>query len=115
MVNYCLSIENKRGEFKEVDWSRMDRFSSLSSHLLKNIDLFTSSFDDEEHLKTELIKNGILNLEDLNKRIVIRYKSKGVMKNLSYGLAYSMDKKFLDVVYLTYYIKSKKILNIENL
>ena len=106
MANYILSIDKGKKNFEEILWNKIPDFSNLNNHLLKDIDLFTTSFKNEDDLKEALVKNGLMSLNDYNRKISIRYRSRGVEKNLGYGLAYSDDKLFLDEIYLAYYLES---------
>ena len=106
MANYILSLDKGKKNFEEILWNKIPDFSNLNNHLLKDIDLFTTSFKNEDDLKEELVKNGLMSLNDYNQKLSIRYKSRGVVKNLGYGLAYSDDKMFLDEIYLAYYLES---------
>ncbi len=106
MANYILSLNKGKKKFEEILWNKIPIFSNLDNHLLKDIDLFTTSFKNEDDLKEELVKNGLMSVDDYNQKLSIRYKSRGVEKNLGYGLAYCDDKMFLDEIYLAYYLES---------
>jgi hypothetical protein len=106
MANYILSLDKGKENFEEINWNKIPEFSSLNNHSLNDVDSFTTSFKTAEDLKETLIKNSLMNLDDYNKKLCIRYKSRGKMKKLEYGVAYTDDKMFLDEVYAAYYLES---------
>ncbi len=106
MANYILSLDKGKGNFDEINWNKIPNFSSLDNHLLDDLDSFTTSFKDAESLKEELIINGLMSSDDFDNKLCIRYKSRGKVKKLVYGVAYSDDKMFLDEAYVTYYLES---------
>ncbi len=106
MANYILSLDKGKENFEEINWNKIPEFSSLNKHLLTDVDLFTTSFENADNLKETLIKHGLMSLDDYNKKLCIRYKSRGKTKKLGYGVAYSDDKMFLDEIYTTYYLES---------
>jgi len=111
MANYILSLDKGKGNFEEINWNKISEFSSLDNHLLNDVDIFTTSFKTVDDLKETLIKNGLINSDDYNRKLCIRYKGRGKTKKLGYGIAYIDDKRFLDEAYTTYYLES----NAENL
>lgn len=111
MANYVLSLDKGKGIFEEILWKQIPEFSKLNNYMLSDLDIFTSSFNNEEEIKEKLIISGLITKENYNKKLCIRYKSRGKVKKLGYGLFYSDDKRFLDDAYITYYLES----NIEQL
>ncbi len=106
MANYILSIDKGKNIYDEINWNKIPKFSSLDNHLLNDVDSFTTSFKSAEDLKETLISNGLMSIDDYNKKLCIRYKSRGKTKKLGYGVAYSDDRMFLDEVYISYYLES---------
>ena len=102
---YCLAIKNGN-DYKILDISmlegfrRISKFKNYNSYSLEEIDIFTSSFDNEVSLKEYLYNNGIIDSDDITKDISIRSKNKEKLVKVDYGLVYEGNKKYLDVYYL---------------
>lgn len=99
MVNYILSLVIKKDNILEIN---------LNINNLKNLDEFTTLFTDEYEMKEYLIKKGIISYKNYEKPLCIKYKSKGQMKKLRYGILYKEAKEFLDVAYIIDYLTSRK-------
>lgn len=102
---YCLTIKNGN-DYKLLDISMLDRFNRMSrfrnsnSYSLEEIDLFTSSFDNEISFREYLYNNGVITSDEITKDISIRMKKDGKLVKVDYGLVYSDNKKYLDIYYL---------------
>lgn len=79
------------------------------AYSLKEIDNFTTLFQNEEEMKLYLYKKGIISLEDINDSISIKMKRKEKLERVSYGLIYEDNKKYLDDVYMVHYLMSKSM------
>jgi hypothetical protein len=106
MVRYNLSLYIGKKQYQEILWSDIPNFNDYDAKTLINIDWFTSLYQNEDELKGDLIKFGVICLNDFNKKLCITYKNSGITKKTGYGLAYECDKKFLDEGYILYYLES---------
>lgn len=92
MVNYYLCLNN----LKNIP---------LNTKELEKIDEFTKEFNNEQELKLYLFEKGIITKNDIMYDIVIKYKYKKIN---TIKVVYKDDYKYLDPIYLRYYLKSKK-------
>lgn len=100
MINYVLSLVNKKKSVVGIN-------SDIIINKLEEIDRITTCFNDEYDLKEYFIKNGLMSYQDYDKSVCIRYKSKGKVKKLQYGVLYSGDKDFLNIPFIVSYLESK--------
>ena len=100
MINYVLSLVNKKKGVVGIN-------SDIIINKLQEIDRITTCFNDEYDLKEYFIKNGLISYHDYDKSVCIRYKSKGKVKKLQYGVLYSGDKDFLNIPFIVSYLESK--------
>lgn len=109
---YYLTIK-KNKDYVKLDISnlpefkRISRFKERTSYSLEEIDSFTSNYDNEFILKKELLINGVIDEEDINKNIEIRYKDKDKLSKVRYDLVYKDTIKFFDNKFLRYFVLSK--------
>ena len=110
---YYLTIK-ERQNYKLLDISNMKQFKRISkfkrnTYSLEEIDIFTSSFQNELTLKRVLYEQGIINLDEISKEISIRRKNKNEMIKVMYDLVYSYNKKYIDEIYIR-----MKLLELQN-
>ena len=106
-MNYKLGVRTDK-KYTEVDLDKI--FVSKDTKKLKFIDEYTTRFRNEEDLRNELIRKGLINYYDLFDSygnvcsIKIYYKYRGTLKNLN--VAYSDFEKYLHPDYIYYSVKS---------
>lgn len=94
-------------ESSEVRWSIKD-FPEYKQNELESIDKFCMNFKREYLLKLYLqnmtvdeYHQGLRNnIPNFNNELNIRYRYKGAINTLSYGIPYKEDKKYFDYEYL---------------
>ena len=98
---YYLMIETKKNKYQELPIEHSRVFTKLTNYRksgacsLKEIDLYTTMFYNEEELRKSLYEEGILSPELINKPISIRSISKGDSKKLPYDFLYQKDLEYL--------------------
>lgn len=106
-MNYKLGIRTDK-KYKEVDLAKI--FPNADTKKLKFIDEYTIKFENEEDLRNELIRKGLINYYDLFDSygnicsIKIYYKYRGTLKNIN--VAYSDFENYLQPDYIYYSVKS---------
>lgn len=110
---YYLTIKEKNN-YKALDITSLEEFIRFSkfknaSYSLDEIDKLTSKFNNESEFKKRLFEKGIINREEITKKIEIRIKLSGKLKIVHYGLIYREEAKYLDIQYL-----KSKILSFQN-
>lgn len=107
---YIVAIR-KNNEYVSLDISKLSTFNRLSKfkngYSLKEIDLFTSKYDNILELKKDLYLNGIIDKNDILKDITIKSKINGKYKKVMYSFFYRDDFGYLDVNYLRYKLLSR--------
>ena len=109
---YYIMI-NKGKKFEKIDitalnsFTRMSKYKDKNTYSLEEIDFCTSKYKSEIEFKIDLITNGSLLSEDINKTLSIRSKNKDKLIKVKYDLAYSEASRFLDLSFLRYYILRK--------
>ncbi|HPF83367.1 MAG TPA: hypothetical protein PLV83_04310 [Bacilli bacterium] len=106
MVNYKLSVKDNNS-FKEIIWNK-ESYASLNNHSLEDIDKFTSNFVSTIDLKKKLLEINAMEYEDVNKKINIRYLSRGLIKTLSYEMCLKDDLLFMDIKNINEYLINNK-------
>lgn len=96
MVNYKLGI-SKGNEHRVIELNIKD---------LENIDKLTTQFKNEQELKIYLFNQGLITNADADKKLNILYRHGGKVKKLQ--VAYSPLKQYLDIITLSYILKSMK-------
>lgn len=107
MANYNLVIEKKSNEFLPIEWNKISEYKFLNDKVLRDIVIFTTSFQDESELKQYLNNNNLLEQENINKKLKIIYKSKGQYKKLQYGISFKEDAKYFDTSYMIRFLWNK--------
>lgn len=101
---YYLTVQKKNGEYKELDITYLEKFERISrfksGYSLEEIDNFTSKYNGEVFLKSELFDCGIIDFDDITREISIRQAINGRLEKVRYGLVYDDIKKYLDFEYL---------------
>lgn len=106
MPNYNLSIKRNKEIPRIIEWNKLENYKDLNPKKLEDIDKFTGSFSEEEHLKYILRSNNLITEQELNGKFVITYKNNGVLKKLMYEPLYMDDLDFLNPTYIKGYIKN---------
>lgn len=103
---YYLMLNKKQINLNNVD--NFKRISNLKgdSYTLEEIDNFTSMYKDQDLLKQELYKSSLISPKDLEYKLYIARKNKGELEKVKYDPVFLLDKKYLDIPYLTNLILS---------
>ena len=103
---YYLMLNKKQINLNNVD--NFKRISNLkgNSYTLEEIDNFTSMYKDQDLLKQELYKSSLISSKDLESKLYIARKNKGELEKVKYDPVFLLDKKYLDIPYLTNLILS---------
>lgn len=101
---YYIVIKNNK-DYRKIDISGLKEFTRVSRfkndcYSLKELDLFTSKFNDIIDLKKVLYENNLINNDEILSDISIRIKSNNKLVKVKYDMVYSNSVKFLDTVYL---------------
>lgn len=97
---YYFMVEEKKGKYSPLDitksacFSRESRLKGMGCEI-KEIDLFTASFNHEKELREHLILNGILTPENVSKNLSIRIKKGDKYKKVMYDFLYQKDIQYL--------------------
>lgn len=113
---YYITIKNK-DDYKTIDISDHVFFERLSNfkgdrYSLEELDRFTSNYANELAFRESLLFDGLLDEEEVFKDLSIRIKTKDkktkevIYDKVMYDPVYNDSKKYLDINYLTYKIKS---------
>lgn len=99
---YYFMIEPKKGKYQELNISNSKYFQNNQrkykkpcAYTLEEIDNFTIMFNNEEELREELYKEGIINQETINKPLSIRYSMKEQYTKVPYDLLYQNSIEYL--------------------
>ncbi|MGN1358559.1 MAG: hypothetical protein ACI4WU_04245 [Bacilli bacterium] len=98
---YYLMIEAKKNIHQELPIENSKIFTKLTNYRktgacsLKEIDLYTTMFYDEQELRKSLYEEGILSPELINKSLSIRTIQHGVRKKVPYDFLYQKDLEYL--------------------
>lgn len=107
-MSYYLMVQTKKGEYLPLDITKSTCFTRMSKSrgmncTLKEIDIFTTMFYNEQELKEMFIKEGILLPEYAYKELSIRRLTKGKYEKVMYDFLYQKD--------IEYIMEPKKIIN----
>ena len=115
---YYFMTEKKKGEYIPLDITQSKYFTKLSKYnkkgalSLEEIDIFTTSFEDEFELRIKLAKEGILPHDCIDKPLTARLLNKGKYSKVTYDFLYQKDieyiidsSKIIDVILDKYYQK----------
>ena len=97
---YYFMVEEKKGKYSPLDitksacFTRESRLKGIGCEI-KEIDLFTSSFNHEKELREHLILNGILSIENAYKNLSVRIKKGDKYKKVMYDFLYQKDIQYL--------------------
>lgn len=98
---YYIMYEDKKGKYEVIDITKSMLFVKDSKYTkrgacsLKEIDLFTSTFNDIIELKKQLIVEGIIDFDVANKNITVREVSNGKYKKVMYDMLYQNDLEYI--------------------
>lgn len=95
MAKYYLKQNTRKSE-DYIDFSKLEKFNKFDATKLKDIDAFTSIFNNEEELKFYLCQNGLISLDSINRNLKITYKYKKQDKRIPYGLVFKDDMKLFN-------------------
>lgn len=103
---YYLMLNKKQINLNNVD--NFKRISNLkgNSYTLEEIDNFTSMYKAQDLLKQELYKSSLISSKDLESKLYIARKIKGELEKVKYDPVFLLDKKYLNIPYLTNLILS---------
>ena len=94
MVSYKIGIYNRK-EARIIDLDKITKTKSLDK-----LDELTSTFNNEEELKTYLFNQELISLDEMKKSLSVMYQYRGKVKRLP--IIYQDMKKYLDIIYLKY-------------
>lgn len=113
---YYFMVEKKRGEFQSIDICKSKyyfsgrKYDKKCAYSLDEIDSFTMMFNNEEELRRELVSEGLLDIDLINKPLSSRYYSKGQYNKVPYSFLYQRDmelvadpKRVVDLIVYKYY------------
>ena len=99
---YYFMVETKRGKYTALDIHQSKefqvepKFKKAGACTLLEIDLFTTSFIDEESLRIKLIEEGILSPKFANKPLSIRNAKQGRYSKVPYDFLYQKDIEYIE-------------------
>lgn len=115
---YYFMVEKKKGEYEVLNIEKAPCFndeltySKDGAFTLKEIDMFTTMFNDECEMRKFLIDNEILPIDLENKSLSIRWYQKGNYNKVPYGFLYQKDidyifepNKLVELILKRYYQK----------
>lgn len=103
---YYLMLNKKQINLNNVDTFKRSSNLKGNSYTLEEIDNFTSMYKDQTILKQELYKSSLISSKDLESKLYIARKNKGELEKVKYDPVFYLDKKYLDISYLTNLILS---------
>lgn len=98
---YYLTIENKRGSYQSLNianskyFQTIPKFNKPCAYELKEIDLFTMMFNDEEELRNTLVEEGIIKPSQYDKTLSTRCLTKGKYNKVPYDFLYQKDIEYI--------------------
>jgi len=97
---YYLTVETTKGNFIPLNIVNSKYFTRLSNlkksgATLKEIDTFTTMFNNELELRQKLIDEDILNVLDANKKLSIRQLKNGKYQKVMYDFMYQKDIEYI--------------------
>lgn len=98
---YYFMMEEKKGKYEIIDITRSILFTKLSNYRsvgacsLQEIDIFTTYFFDIEELKKDLLKENIINIEDISKTLSIRISRNGKYEKVMYDMLFQKDIEYI--------------------
>lgn len=98
---YYIMYEDKKGKYEVIDITKSELFVKDSKYTkrgacsLKEIDLFTSMFNNDIEFRKQLIIEGIIDNETANKNITVREISNGKYKKVMYDMLYQDDLEYI--------------------
>ena len=97
---YYFTVEEKKGSYLPLDIKKSHNFVIASNFKglglsLQEIDLFTTSYYDEDDLRKGLIKEGILPINMATRALSTRIKRNGKYHKVIYDFLYQKDFEYL--------------------
>lgn len=112
---YYFMVEEKRGKYEPIiiDNNKIyqiqkRQYIKPGAYGLKEIDMFTSLFENELTLRTFLLNERLLKPDQKDKPLSIRFYKEGLYNRVSYDFLYKKDQEYLKNPYSLY----KYIMNI---
>lgn len=109
MSKYYLTLVGIDKE-KTIEFNKIEGYESYDCYSLRDIDKFTSQFNNVDELKNFLAKNNIIDYKHSDKSLRILYNYKKEEKNLKYGVVYKDNYKLFDIKRIKNYLYD----NLEN-
>lgn len=99
---YYFMVEEKRGKYEPIAIDSTNIYSipkrqyvKKGAYGLKEIDMFTTLFNNEIELRQTLLNEGLLKPEFKDKPLSIRFYSKNVYSKLRHDLLYQKDLEYI--------------------
>lgn len=99
---YYFMVENKKGNYEELNISnskyypnKTQKYKKPCAYTLEEIDYFTLMFNDEQELRNTLYQEGILNYNNINKPLSIRYSMKEQFNKVPYDFLYQDSIEYI--------------------
>lgn len=99
---YYFMVEEKKGKYEPIiiDNSSNYKISKKQyvkpgAYGLKEIDMFTTLFENEIELREALFKDGLLNSENRNRQLSIRFFNKNTYNKVKHDLLYKKDLQYI--------------------
>lgn len=106
MANYDLVQRVGKTE-KKIELNKIPTLNDKNFRNLEVLDSFTRNFNNEEELENYLLKYGLIDYNNIGRKLLIRYNTNGTRKTLVNGITYKDDYKFFDRQYMFSYIMSR--------
>lgn len=98
---YYLTIENKRGTYQPLNITKskyfqtIPKFNKPCAYELREIDLFTTLFNNEEELRNALVEELIIKPNQYELPLSIRCLTKGKYNKVPYDFLYQKDIEYI--------------------
>ena len=98
---YYMMYEDKKGKYEVIDitksiiFTKESKYTKVGACSLKEIDLFTSMFNNSNELKKQLLVEGLIDNDQANKNISVREMTNGKYKKVMYDMLYQDDLEYI--------------------
>lgn len=99
---YYFMVETKKGQYQELNINnskyypnKTKKYKKPCAYTLEEIDYFTIMFNDEQELRKALYEEGILNYNNFNKPLSVRYKVKDKFTKVPYDFLYQDSIEYI--------------------
>lgn len=98
---YYMMYEDKKGKYEVIDitksiiFTKESKYTKVGACSLKEIDLFTSMFNNSNELKKQLLVEGLIDNDQANKNISVREITNGKYKKVMYDMLYQDDLEYI--------------------